>query len=665
MAEEYTQDAGGSGNTGQTTIGPNTRKLTKGEAGYREKQGITGLRCGDCLFFEESECRIVEERIDEDDICDQFEPNLKDGHMKAEQGTKVAVANSEPSMGGFDMWIYRVAEKNGIRKFYSTSSGTKVDLYQEKMSTKLFNDFVKRIENPETEIPVQFTSEAWGGGLPYLGVAHYLDLDGFGIIGKADSVWRDGKVLKMKGTFHDTPLANAAFEAIQSDRLEKRADIERVRVSIAFIDWGHNHGKGRTFTRKSFSDVCPYCEAGTGGKEYTAGQLVHLALTRRPAYPETEIVALEERSMSKRRDDAASIIGEVLADELEAKSKQIIGRSTDGEAVAAGAIVIKDESGELEQEAESAKVERTLDGALTLDDAEAYLTKSDESPTLLTPYELLTVVLTNIAGDGEKGTAIREVVRDFQNTLDSRTAEAVLRIERALGGDTVIDKTESAVERQVPPQFREDEEEERKRKRRPEEEMADDEEMEESDDMESEEDVDEEDEGEGEDYEKDDEEEEDKKMKKKSLSHPLNAALIKVREAFDEALDVPGDTAIKLRNMQESVNSLGAEITAQIDEASANAPVDAATITRAVQDAIAPLQATVTALQAQVQAGSIEKSASRIPSRRAIKMPTASLPTTQPITRSAEPTEDNPTPKLRALARKSTIGFEQRARGGR
>ena len=662
MAEEYTQDAGGSGNTGQTTIGPDTRKLTKGEAGYREKQGITGLRCGDCLFFEESECRIVEDRIDEDDVCDQFEPNLKDGHMKAEQGTKVAVANSIPAMGGLDMWIYRVAEKNGIRKFYSTSSGTKVDLYQEKMSTKLFNDFVKRIESPDTEIPVQFTSEAWGGGLPYLGVAHYLDLDGFGIIGKADSVWRDGKVLKMKGTFDDNPLANAAFEAIQSDRLEKRADTERVRVSIAFIDWGHNHSKGRNFTRKSLGDVCPYCEAGVGDKEYTAGQLVHLALTRRPAYPETEIVALEERSMTKRRDDAASIIGDELADELEAKSKELIGRSTDGEAVAAGAIVIKDESGELVEEAESAKVERTLDGALTLDDAEVYLTKSDASPTLLTPYELLTVVLTNIAGDEEKGTAIREVVRDFQNTLDSRTAEAVLRIERALGGETMSENTESAVERQVPPQFREDEEEERKRKRRPEEEMADDEE---SEDMDSEEDVDEEDEGEGEDYEKDDEEEEDEDMKKKSLDHPLNAALISVRQAFDEALEAPGDPAMKLRAMQESVNSLGAEITTQIEEASASAPVDAATITRAVQDAIAPLQATVTALQAQVQAGSVEKSASRIPSRRAIKMPSASLPTTQPITRSAEPTEDNPTPKLRALARKSTIGYEQRSRGGR
>ncbi|MCK5548225.1 MAG: hypothetical protein KAI64_04375, partial [Thermoplasmata archaeon] len=329
-------------------------------------------------------------------------------------------------------------------------------------------------------------------------------------------------------------------------------------------------------------------------------------------------------------------------------------------------IVIKDESGELEQEAESAKVERTLDGALTLDDAEVYLTKSDDNSTLLTPYELLTVVLTNIAGDEEKGTAIREVVRDFQNTLDARTAEAVISIERALGGETVSENTESAVERQVPPQFREDEEEERKRKRRPEEEMADEESEEEApeDEMSDEES---EDEGEGEKkkYKKDDEEEEDEEMKEKSMNHPLNDALINVRDAFDEALDVPGDPAMKMRGIQESVNNLGVEITAQIDKASASAPVDAGTITRAVKEAVAPLQAAVTALEAQVKAGSVEKSVSRVPSRRAIKMPAEQLPTSQPtVVRSASPTEDNPTPKIRDLARKSTIGFEKRARGG-
>jgi len=664
MADEYKLDAGGSGNTGQTTLGPNTRKLSPGEAGFRENQGVAGIRCGDCLFFEDSECRIVEGRIDEDDVCDQFEPNLKDGKMNAEQGTKVAVASSAPAMGGFDMWIYRVAESDGVRKWYSTSSGVKKDLYGERMSAKLFDDFVERIDNPDAEVPMQFTSKAWNGGLPYLGVAHYLDLDGFGIVGKADTVWRDGNVLKMKGTFLDTPLANAAFEAIKQDRLEKRADTERVRVSIAFIDWGHNHGKGRAFARKSISDMCPYCEAGLGEKEYTAGQLVHLALTRRPAYPETEIVALEERSMSKRRDDAASIIGDELADELEAKSKDLIGRSTDGRAVAAGAVVIKDESGELEEAGE----DETLGGAMNLDEAEAFISKSDsEGPVFLTPYELLTVVLTNIAESDleNKSTAIREVVQDYQNTLDARTAQAVLRIEQALGGEAVTKATESAVERQVPPQFREDEEEERKRKRRPDEEMAD----EESEEKEPEEEMSDEesdDEGEGEEY--DEEEEDDEEMKKKSINHPLNAALIAVREAFDEAMESPGDPNEKLRVVQKSMNALGAEITAKVDEAAASAPVDQATIKRAVEDAVAPLQAALTALQAQVAAGAkVEKSETKIPARRAIRMPTSTLPVDPSLVKRSgdvAPTDDNPTPKIRQLARKSTIDYERRRRGG-
>ncbi|NIM21909.1 MAG: hypothetical protein GTN64_05750 [Candidatus Latescibacteria bacterium] len=655
---DYKQEAGGSGNTGQTTIGPNDRKLTKGEAGYRENQGVTGLRCGDCLYFEASECQIVEGRIDEDNVCDQFEANLKDGHMGVEQATLSAASKlveDGPAMGAFEMWIYRVAEKDGVRRWYSTSSGIKKDLYEERMSTVLFDNFIERIEKSDQyPIPVQFTSDAWNGGLPYLGVAHYLDLDGFGIAGDTDAVWRDGKVLKMKGTFRDTPLAHAAFDAIQQDRLQKRADNERVRVSIAFIDWGHNHGDGRKFVRKSLGDQCVLCEAGVGEKEYTAGQLVHLALTRRPAYLETEIVAMEERSMTKRHGDAASIVGKEMADELEAKSNKFVGRSDGDGKVAAGAVVVKDESGELEE----AVVTRTLGGAVSLDEAEAFLAKSDEGIILLTPYELLSVVVSNIIGDEEKSAAAREVLRDFQTTLDARTANAVIRIERALGGESMTSQTGEAVERQVPPQFAEHEEEERKRKRRPEEEMSDEEEEEVA-----EEDIEEEGEGESE------EEEDKEKMSKKSVAHPLEAAFQNVREAFDEAMETPGDTAMKLRYMQESVNSLGAEITAKMQEAAASAPVDAATISRAVAEALAPIQAELRALSAQVQAGKLVETEKKGDSgfrRRAIRMPTASLPTEQPVQRSAQlvPTEDNPTPKIRQLARASTIGYERRMRGG-
>ncbi|KKL61306.1 hypothetical protein LCGC14_2196630, partial [marine sediment metagenome] len=323
---------------GQATVG-DSRKLTQGEAGFREGHGVAGLQCGDCLFFENAACNIVEGRINQEDICDQFEPNTKDGHMNATQGTEYRTAVS-----AFDMFIYRATkDRKGVRRWYATTSGIEKDLYDERMSVELFDDFIARIDSGEIA-PPPFTSDYWSGGNPYLGIAHYLDLNGDGVVGDTEQVWRDGKVLKAKGIFKDNPLGDAVFDAIQKDKLEKRADGERVRISIAFIDWAHNHGE-RKFVRESLTDPCMLCEAGVGDKVYKAGHLVHFANTRRPAYTETEIVALEERTMStsKRRDDAASIVGDELADDLEKRNKDLVGRATDGNGnVATGAIVVKD-----------------------------------------------------------------------------------------------------------------------------------------------------------------------------------------------------------------------------------------------------------------------------------------------------------------------------------
>lgn len=642
------QQAGGSvPGAGQATIG-GSRKLTRGEVGFREGHGISNLRCGDCLFYTNASCQVVEGDVSPDDICDNFEPDTR-GNATSDTATEER--RTKP-LSVLEMWITRVSKdkKTGVRRWYATSSGVKTDLYGERMSTALFDDFVRRIDEGE-EAPAPFISEAWKGGNPYLGVAHYLDMNGQAIVGPTVKVWRDNEILKMKGTFHDTPLALKAFEAIQQDRLEKRADDERVRVSIAFVDWGHNHGKDRTFERKTLADQCMLCEAGVADKEYTAGHLVHLALTRRPAYPDTEIVALEEKSMSKRRADAASIVGEELADELERRNKELSVRAIDGEGeVAAGAVVIKDESGGQEESSESAGVERTLGGAQTLDDAEAFLTKSAEEPVLLDSWMILASVLGNIAGDDKSREAIYEVVRDFQNTLDVQTAEAVLTVSRALGGEPVSDKTEEAVERQVPPQFRKDEEEE-KRKRRPEEEEVEEEVVEEEEDVE-------------EAPAEDEEEEEEKPWKKKSEPDALDMAYAKVREAFDEAMETPGDVNMRLNMVQESFETLGAEIQSMVEAATSSAPVDQAAISRAVEDAVAPLHAALTALQAQIQAGVVEKSTGSVPPRRAIKMPPSVTPN-QPIVRT-EPvgsTDENPTPKLRDMIRRSTIGYERR-RGG-
>jgi hypothetical protein len=612
---------GGSGNTGQITIGGDTRKLTKSEAGYRTDEGVGSLRCGDCRFFESGECQIVEGPIDADDVCDQYEQNTKDGNTMSSP----AMDMRERPLSAIEMFITRVSKdkQTGERRWYATTSGVKKDLYGERMSVALYKDFIRRIEE-NVPAPAPFASDAWAGGLPYVSVAHYLDLDGAGIAGPATQVWIDGNTLKAKGTFNDTPLGLAAFRSIQEDIATKRADDERVRVSIAFIDWGHNHGKGenKTFTRKSLKDTCMLCEAGVGDKTYTAGQLVHFALTRRPAYPETEIVALEERSVSKRMEDAASIVGEELAEELENRSKNLIGRSGDGPEVASGAIVIKDETAGQE---EAEVVERTLGGARTLDDAEAYLTKSAGGEPIPEPWEVLSVVLGNIAGEDHRD-EVRTVLRDYRNTLDVQTAEAVLEIKRALGGESVSEKTKEVIEREVPPQFRKDKPEDEEEPRRPDEEEMDDEDM-------------------------------------KKKSHPLDSIFAEVKDAFNTAMETPGDSNMRLGMIQQSFNTMGEEIRRMVEEATGSAPADAQTIQRAIEAAMAPVVAEMTSLRAEIAAGKMtERSVDGVPPRRAIHMPPASIPALGPpavVTRSAQPTDDNPTPKLRDLVRKSTIGYEQ------
>ena len=349
--------------------------------------------------------------------------------------------------------------------------------------------------------------------------------------------------------------------------------------------------------------------------------------------------------MSKRQEDAASIIGDELAEDLEARSKEIIGRSTDGTGpVASGAIVIKDVSQGQEEKAED--VVRDLGGAQNLDDAEAFLTKSEGDSVLLDSWEILSTILGNISGS-EHRAEIREVVRDFQSTLDVQTAQAVLEIQRALGGENVSEKTEDAVERQVPPQFRKDEEEE---ERQPKKEGAEEEVEEEETDEEG--------------KKKEDEEEEVEDYEKKS-HHPLEVAFSGIRKAYDEAISSQGEPGERLGLVQDSFNSLGEEIRRMIEEASASAPLTADSINRtvatAVDKATAPLLAELAGIRAEIASGAkVEKSTSTVPTRRAIRMPPSTVPATSAIVkRSSEPTDDNPTPKLRNLVRKSTIDYEK------
>jgi len=128
------------------------------------------------------------------------------------------------------------------------------------------------------------------------------------VIGDTKEIYVDGKIPKAKGTFRDTPLGKAAFMSVREDIQQDTPQNKRSRFSMGFYDEGSRILKSRG----------PDGQESTG-RRYHAGWIKHLALTRVPVVEETSIEAnLEVKGMAKvtKREDAASIVGEELADEL-------------------------------------------------------------------------------------------------------------------------------------------------------------------------------------------------------------------------------------------------------------------------------------------------------------------------------------------------------------
>ena len=430
---------------------PETVALTKEQVDYRKQGGTPERRCGECLYFEAGKCTrgiIGLTDVDANDVCSEYRHNLVDGSLSHNEAEAVL---GMASLTERHLFINRVSEdpQTGIRRWYSTSSGIKRDLYNERMSQGLFKDFIKRIESREIP-PDPFISKAWNGGLPYVGVAHYLDLDGDGIAGKAEKVLVDGTHLKMRGVFENNDLGNAAYDSIRRDIENKVLPEERVRVSIAFIDWGHEHEEIGQFVRKSLMDRCSYCEKGIGEKIYRKGHLVHLALTRQPAYPEADI-QLEVKSMSRRKADAVSIVGEELAEKMEKKdSETLTERSAD---IDPNAIVIREDGEDVvgeeedeekkkkakeEEKEEEGMVYESLSGAKSLDEADAFLTSRSKDVPLLDSWAIFASVLANISGD-EQREAVFRTVSEFQERLDIMALRALMKVS------DMIEKAEKEV----------------------------------------------------------------------------------------------------------------------------------------------------------------------------------------------------------------------------
>ena len=239
----------------------------------------------------------------------------------------------KPELAEFSMYINKSTLKNGVMTWAAVNSDTAPDSYQERMSLDLYKDFITNIKS-EVRIPEEFSqsvcSDYWCGGMPYLSVSHYPDLNGQAVPGEPLEIYVDGNQLKAKGILNDNPLGHAVWRSLKEDKNKSPED--KIRISIGFLDMAHKHGEhGDLFVRESLYSLCPDCLQGIGEKIYVKGYLVHLALTRVPVNKRTEMV-LEEKSMAKkkkltRKDDAASIVGGELAEEIEMKQKATAQKS--------------------------------------------------------------------------------------------------------------------------------------------------------------------------------------------------------------------------------------------------------------------------------------------------------------------------------------------------
>lgn len=223
----------------------------------------------------------------------------------------------------FDMYITKSSFSDGLMKWSAINSDTESDLYGEKMTIQLYHKMLSYIENkvpPPDEFKSMVCSDYWCGGMPYVSLAHYSDMNGKAALGEPLVIYVDGNRLKAKGLMFDTPLGRAAWKGIKEDeKLPK--DEDKIRISIAFLDLAHKHGdNGKVFERKSITSICPECLKGVGSKIYLDGYLVHLALTRKPVNPRTSMEEdiMAKKSITTRKEDAISIVGDsTLVEEIE------------------------------------------------------------------------------------------------------------------------------------------------------------------------------------------------------------------------------------------------------------------------------------------------------------------------------------------------------------
>lgn len=242
------------------------------------------------------------------------------------------VKGKSDAFAEFSMSVAKIGFDKDVQQRYVllSASDTNPDLSEERMSMELFNDFIERIQN-QTPIPEPFKDaiceRGWCGGQPYVSISHYKSAGGKNVPGEIVKSFIDGNYFKSRAILYDTPLGKAVFKSLNDDEKGTSQFEDKVRVSIGFLDLVHAHGDF-LFERKSLTDVCPKCAEGEGNKEYRRGILVHEAFTRKPMNPRTD-VEVEKMAILTKKDDAASIIGEDILNEMDLETKSNVDELDD------------------------------------------------------------------------------------------------------------------------------------------------------------------------------------------------------------------------------------------------------------------------------------------------------------------------------------------------
>lgn len=199
-------------------------------------------------------------------------------------------------------------------RWFAQASSTEMDLDEQNTTAELFDNFVTHIRDNEAP-PEKFMLRKWRGGMPYLSISHFSSDSA--VAGYAEKVYRDGKYLKACGYFTEDELGVAAYKAVSKSLLPGQKPI---RISISWLDWVHRHDLlNKTWDRRSQGQECQLCkEHGQKNISFIDGLIIHLALTRIPANPQTFIVEAEAKMTDKsysqaQAQDAESIVGTELA----------------------------------------------------------------------------------------------------------------------------------------------------------------------------------------------------------------------------------------------------------------------------------------------------------------------------------------------------------------